>query len=236
MANIPLSQSLYIWQGQTFNDSITLNQAGSTTPLNLTGATFEMLVRVDEQDSTVLLELNTTNGGIVLSSPTTGTFNFNLSAEATYGLPTSNMLQIWPYDLMMTLGGTTTCVMRGGLVVTPAVTRPPGAPWWWWPNQSQPFPPLPGPISTQPAPPWYTSAQAVNWTANALIAPPDWPSGVSYPPAAGQSWPLPPSWPAGLPYPLPFGTAWPTLTPPSWWPTTVPYAPPTGVGSPEWLL
>lgn len=236
MGNMPAVQSFYIWQGQTFNDTVTLESVPGT-PLDLTGYSAQLMVRSSMLDDPPLLELSTANGGILNAAPTTGVLQFNLTAAQTYALDTEDTQQNWTYDLFTTdATGATQNVMRGSLVVYPSATRPEPAPWWWWPYGSQPFPPLPG-GPPQPAPPWYTSQQAVGWTTKALVPPPDYPIGtIAYPPPLDQPWPLPPSWPVGLVYPLPLGTPFPTLTPSAWWPSSIPYAPPYAPGNPNWWL
>lgn len=234
MANEPLYQSFYIWQGQTFNDTVTL-QSTPGVAMDLTGYTAQMMVRYAMQDDPAILELSTANGGIVISAPTTGVLQFALSAAQTYALPANDLPQSWTYDLFITdSSGNAQNVMRGMLIVTPSATRPQQIPWWWWPMQDQAFPPLPGPPA--PAPPWYTSSQAVGWQTASLIPPPGYPSTVTFPPPLDTAWPLPPGWPVGLSYPLPFGTPFPTLPVPSWWPVTIPYTPPTSPTNPLWYL
>lgn len=120
----PLSLALYIYQGQTFDDRLALTNADGT-PVVLTGYSARMQARADVTDTTPVLDWSTTDGEIVIDGPN-GTITFNVSADATYALPTGNEFTSWVYDLRIFNAASPVYaerVVQGMLNVSPAVTR-----------------------------------------------------------------------------------------------------------------
>ena len=114
--------NLQILQGSTFNELVTY-QTGATTatavPVNLTGCTARMQARPTLESSTVLLNLTTENGGIVLGG-VAGTIRLQLSATATAAIPWKQAV----YDLELVFAdGTVTRKLAGSISVSPEVTR-----------------------------------------------------------------------------------------------------------------
>lgn len=88
-------------------------------PINLTGYTARMQIRTAAGAPAVLLELNSTTGGIVITAAT-GTIERRIEAAATAALVFSQGL----YDLSLTdASGFTTRLAEGAVSVAPEVTR-----------------------------------------------------------------------------------------------------------------
>lgn len=121
----PLQFTLNVWQGQTFDDILTF-QNSDTTPVNLTGYAAYMDVRADITDPTAIASWSSTTGELLITA-LTGTIQFNVSADATFALSTTNDMEIWTYDLRIvnTTSGYAQRLMQGSLVLYPAVTREP---------------------------------------------------------------------------------------------------------------
>ncbi len=109
---------LTIEQGATFNPVMTWkDQAGN--PIDLTGYTARMQIRATVDDSTVIHELSTTNGELVLGG-VAGTITFGIPATTT----ASFTFQEAVYDLELTaLDGTVTRLLKGSVYLSPEVTR-----------------------------------------------------------------------------------------------------------------
>ncbi len=75
---IPLS----IEQGTTFTHTLTWLQPDGVTPINLTGASIKSQWRASIDDPTVLQELSTENG-LILVEPTLGKIKIHLPATLT---------------------------------------------------------------------------------------------------------------------------------------------------------
>ena len=112
-------------QGQTFRRVITLTQRedpedldSPMVPVNLTGYQAAMQVRKDYLDSTVLVELTTSNSRITLGG-TAGTIALLLTASETQALTRSGV-----YDLeIISSGGDQTRVIQGEFRLNLGVTR-----------------------------------------------------------------------------------------------------------------
>lgn len=104
-------------QGATFTRVITwTNSAGS--PINLTGYTARMSLRVTYADSTVALSLTTENGRISLGG-VLGTITLNVDASTMANLSAKSYV----YDLEMVNGATVTRLLQGSFSNSPEVTR-----------------------------------------------------------------------------------------------------------------
>lgn len=118
----PLNLTLFIWQGQTFNDQLKLaNEDG--TPVDLTGYAAQMQARSDVTSLVPIFDWSTLTGEIVLGG-VNGTVTFNLSPEATYLLPTGLDVAQWYYDLHLYTDTYAERPIEGVIVVYPAITRP----------------------------------------------------------------------------------------------------------------
>lgn len=121
----PASVPLSIWQGQTYDVQLALQDA-SGNPIDLTGFTAQMMLRSDVTDPTPLLTWGTTTGEIVLGG-TAGTLSFNVTGAATQNIPTGNEPTSYVYDVLLTNSAVppfSQRIVQGTVVVYPAVTRP----------------------------------------------------------------------------------------------------------------
>ena len=122
MSNPPLALTLSIWQGQTFNDALTM-QDPTGLAINLTGYTAKLMARVDVTDALPQITWSTVTGEIVLGG-TAGTITFNVPAATTNALISVEAVTVWMYDLVLTSGtGVTERVIQGAMVIYPGVTR-----------------------------------------------------------------------------------------------------------------
>ncbi len=104
-----------IEQGTTLYKQFTWKATGS--PVDLTGYTARMQVRPSVTSSTVLLELTTTNGGIVLGGAL-GTITLSATAVQTAALPRGGV-----YDIELVNGSVVTRFIRGTITLSKEVTR-----------------------------------------------------------------------------------------------------------------
>ena len=104
-------------QGATFNLVLTWRNPDQS-PIDVTGYTAKMQVRVSKSDSTAVLTLQT-GSGITLGG-TAGTITLNASATATNSLDAGTFV----YDLELTSSnGTVTRLIEGSFTVSGQVTR-----------------------------------------------------------------------------------------------------------------
>lgn len=114
---------LAIYKGATFRKRITWKtgtSAANAVAVNLTGYTAHLQVRSTVDSSTVLLDLTTENGGIVLGG-SAGTIDIVIDETVTQGLTWDSAV----YDILLTAGGggDVTRLFGGTVTVAPAVTR-----------------------------------------------------------------------------------------------------------------
>lgn len=118
----PTYLTLSIYQGQTFADVLTFEDAAGDL-LDLTGKTARMQVREAIESTAVKISLTTENGGITLGG-TAGTLTFLISAEDTSELSATYDVEQWVYDLeFVNADLTVERVLQGTVVVYPEVTR-----------------------------------------------------------------------------------------------------------------
>lgn len=135
----PVKVQLQIYQGATFTkrfgwgsypyavterNGVIVNLAtGRPAPssdyiaVNLTGWAARMQARRTVGDDTVLFELTSGNGGIVLGN---GTIDVRISAQETSAYAWKN--GVWDLELIAP-DGTVTRLLEGGVSVSPEVTR-----------------------------------------------------------------------------------------------------------------
>lgn len=109
---------LEIEQGATFSRTISYLQANGD-PRDLSGYTAQMQIRTS--DDTLVVELNTENGGITIDGPE-GRITMFMDADQTAGLPAVTGV----YDLEITSPDATPVVTRlleGTVEITPEVTQ-----------------------------------------------------------------------------------------------------------------
>lgn len=80
-------------------------------PINLSGATMEMMLRRHAADATAMLRLGTDTGEIVLTSPGSGQFSVKITQDMLLRLGLGDFAQ----SNIMTLNGIKWCVWNGTL-------------------------------------------------------------------------------------------------------------------------
>jgi hypothetical protein len=88
------------------------------TAINLTGFTGRMQIRKSYNSPTVLLDLNTSNGGIVITDAAGGLFEIRLTPNQTTSL-TDGVFDVE----MVSASGEITRIIQGMVKVSPEVTR-----------------------------------------------------------------------------------------------------------------
>jgi hypothetical protein len=94
-------------------------QTVSGVPIDLTGASLEMMLRWNAADQTAVLRLGSDTGEFVLTDPVNGIFTLLISQ------PVLQQLALGTYDhsnIMTTLGGKTR-IWSGQITVNPGPTR-----------------------------------------------------------------------------------------------------------------
>lgn len=108
-----------IYQGASFDTTITWKIGDPATAVNLAGYTARMQVRASVDAATKALELTTENGGIALGGAA-GTITLTISAASTATLKPG----FYVYDLeLVTLTGDVTRLIEGRVTVSGEVTR-----------------------------------------------------------------------------------------------------------------
>ncbi len=88
-------------------------------PVNLTGYTLKSDFKVDKQ-SPVVISLSTANGGIALTTPTSGVFTMSMTPSQTAMLPLGSLI----FDVLaLSPSGQGTTVFEGSIDITEPVTR-----------------------------------------------------------------------------------------------------------------
>jgi hypothetical protein len=103
-------------QGATFTLQM-VYQNGAGAPINLTGYTAKMQLRLKFGSPDAALTLTTENGGITINGPT-GTINLLVTDEQTLALDPV----FYVYDLDIITGGTIERLVMGQITVRPEVT------------------------------------------------------------------------------------------------------------------
>lgn len=115
--------NLKIDQGATFKKALQWKAGDPAVPVDITGYQVRMQVRSELESSIVLLELNTSNGRVVLTTPASGSFELRLTATETAALAFESGV----YDLEMTApdgpDNTVTRLLAGSVTVLPEITR-----------------------------------------------------------------------------------------------------------------
>lgn len=114
----PLNLDLKIRKGTTFSQEFVWEDS-TRTPYNLTGYSARAQIRQTIDNQTVLLELNSSSGTILLGT-TGGNFEITIPASTTSQITWNNAVydfqMISPDDVVITL-------LAGIVVVTSGVTR-----------------------------------------------------------------------------------------------------------------
>jgi hypothetical protein len=127
-----LNSDEYIVSTSATSDSITFNNINSLgystyvsggvveyyRPIDLTGYTAKLQIREKLNSDTVIKELNTTNGGIVLDTALS-TITLNILAADTAEFTFKSAV----YSLELISGATVTQLMTGSLSLVPEITR-----------------------------------------------------------------------------------------------------------------
>jgi hypothetical protein len=91
----------------------------SSSPINITGASLEMMLRRHAADDTAVLRLATDTGDFVLTDPGNGFFTLRVNQ------PVLEQLGLGSFDQsnIMTLGGLKTRIWSGVFIINPGPTR-----------------------------------------------------------------------------------------------------------------
>lgn len=110
---------LKIEQGATFRHKFIWSAGTPPVPVDLTGCIIRMQVRSEIKSKTVLLELTTENGGILLE-PLLGSISLYISATDTAEFTWTQ--GVWDLEIEYT-DGTVKRLLKGSVLVDPEVTR-----------------------------------------------------------------------------------------------------------------
>jgi hypothetical protein len=99
---------------------VTANPDGSAgPPINITGASLEMMLRFHAADDTAVLRLATDTNDFVLTDPVNGTFSLLIRQTVLEQLA----LAAYDQSNIMTLGGLKTRIWSGTLTISAGATR-----------------------------------------------------------------------------------------------------------------
>lgn len=115
----PAKLKLKIIQGATFRRLLVWLAPDKITPIDLSGCTARMQVRSEVESPTVLLELTTENGGIVIDGPA-GKLILHLPPAATTAISWES--GVWDLEVVHP-NGDVTRLAQGSISVSPEVTR-----------------------------------------------------------------------------------------------------------------
>jgi len=116
----PATINLTIYQGSTFTKDYIWKVGEPAIPVNLTGYTAKMQIREKISEATILIELSTENGRILIPNPIEGHFSFLISATDTSMLSFKNAV----YDLeLYSPSGVVRRLFGGSVTLSPEVTR-----------------------------------------------------------------------------------------------------------------
>ena len=119
----PKTQQLKLYQGATFYYVLRYVSKDTGEPIDLTGYTARMHVRVTVDAQDVLLDFTVANGRITIT-PAEGKIVLELPAVETEALVLGHSRQSWVYDLeLMDSNGFVTRAMEGEFLALPEVTR-----------------------------------------------------------------------------------------------------------------
>ncbi len=118
----PLNLTLFIWQGQTFDDQLKLTDEDNV-PIDLTGYEAHLQAREDITSLLPLIDWTTADGEIVLGGDQ-GTVTFAVDGDTTYGLGLPFDTQQLYYDLRLYTPDYAERPIEGVIVIYPAITRP----------------------------------------------------------------------------------------------------------------
>ena len=116
----PASYDISMFQGASWDLSLTWKTGSPLAPVNLTGWSAAMQVRTEPGSGTVMLELSTGNGRIVLGGAA-GTVNLSLGAGVTEDLEAG--MYVYDLELYAGGGGQVVRLIMGSITVVPEVTR-----------------------------------------------------------------------------------------------------------------
>lgn len=118
---------LEIWQGATFYQEFTWEIGTPAAAVNLTGYAAALQARDSIEDETLVLDLTTANGGIVLVSPESdGKYGIFVPPSLTKDLCPTHEKRTLIYDLFFYApenADDAGLQQKGKIVINPAVTR-----------------------------------------------------------------------------------------------------------------
>lgn len=107
-----------IQQGSTFALTFTYEDQDEVV-IDLTGYTARLKAKVDYSQTSAVIDLTTSNGGITLGGAA-GTIALAMTAAATAALTAPQTLY---YDLELILGSTVDRIIQGTIEISPEVTN-----------------------------------------------------------------------------------------------------------------
>ena len=119
--------NLEMFEGASLYQEFIWETGDPSVPVDLTGMTARMQVRDEIEDTVVIFDLNTENGGIILVSnpPDDGKYVIYISRENTEGLCPDHTKRFLVYDLFFYIGTEEAGLhQRGKISLYPSVTRP----------------------------------------------------------------------------------------------------------------
>ena len=96
-----------------------LYQTISGDPVDLTGASFVMMLRRHAKDAVAYLSLTTANGEIVITDPPGGSFTIRITQQQLEELT----LGSYDHSLVMTMGGVKQQLWSGTIIINPGPSR-----------------------------------------------------------------------------------------------------------------
>jgi hypothetical protein len=119
---------LEIWEGATFYREFTWVVGTPEAPVDLTGFTAALQARDSLEEETVVIDLTTENGGIILLSPeSAGGYAVSIPPSITEGKCPDHAKRTLVYDLFFYAPSgldDAGLQQKGKIVINPAVTRP----------------------------------------------------------------------------------------------------------------
>ena len=102
-------------RGDTAEFDFQVNNPQTGLPVDITGATIKLAAKKALEDTTLIIDVSTTGGGITLTAPTQGRGHVVIPAAQTTAL--DNVSQDLPFDLQVAVGGRIWTVARGRIEV-----------------------------------------------------------------------------------------------------------------------
>jgi len=111
--------NIEIEQGASFSRTITYQDSAGSA-VDITGYTIRMQARETVNSSTAYIDINTTDGGVVITDAAAGEFKLTLTAAQTSAITVERGV----YDLeVVDVSGNVTRLLQGSVVLDREITR-----------------------------------------------------------------------------------------------------------------